>query len=64
MNLFKWARVSPSAAVTGLALRRAMTLTLVGTIDDYSSSKERTSGKYTLSRETIGCQQSATYCGF
>ena len=37
MNLFKWAKVSPSAAVRGVALRREITLTLVGSIEEYSS---------------------------
>ena len=30
INLFKWGKVSPSAAVRGVALRREITLTLVG----------------------------------
>lgn len=35
MNLFKWTKVSPSAGVRGVALRREITLTLVGSIEEY-----------------------------
>ena len=44
INLFKWAKVSPSAAVSGVTLRREMTLILVGSIEEYSSCKEHISG--------------------
>ena len=61
INLFKWAKVSPSAGVRGVALRQEITFTLVGSIVEYSSYKEHISGKYNLRWETIGPQQSAAY---